>query len=511
MTRICLTVPTTHGRDVMRFTAVAPWGARPIRSLILGVLVLACSGCGQPPDHTNPQREERGATREVSRPVRVAVVDDPPFAEVLQRQWTARTENELELKPMTGDELEQCRRLDADIVIYPAASLGTLIDRDLIIPPSESLWTDASYDQFDLFELQRNAQVRWGQQLYAFSFGSPVLVLMYRADLFAEQGLDPPSTWEAYQSVVATLRRGESGAPESDSWTPVCEPLAAGWAAKTLLARAAPYASHPSQFSVLFDYITMEPLIAGPPFVRALKELVAANQESELDLTQVTPQVARRRLLTGETAMALSWPTHATVGAEPIDSESVEPTSGVEIAFAELPGSLSAYNFGEEEWTPHDEAGPVRVPLIGIAGRLGAVTRQARQPQRAAKILALLTGPEWSDRLSPSSAHTTLFRESHVDAPTLWTDPVLTRESSENYAAVTRESQNRPIHVASVRIPGWRRYLQALDTAVYAALAEDSSAQAALDDAAEAWAAITDELGVDSQREAYTRSLGLEP
>ncbi|MFO7906496.1 MAG: ABC transporter substrate-binding protein [Planctomycetota bacterium] len=490
----------------MQFAAVSAWVTRPITYVVLGVFVLAAFGCGRNPD---PKQGIRPKTGRVSGPVRVTVVDDAPFAKVLQRQWAARTDNELELKQMTGDELEQRRRLDADIVIYPASSLGTLVHRGLIAPPSDSIWTEANYDQFDVFDLQRNAQVRWGKQLYAFSFGSPAFVLMYRADLFAQQGLDPPGTWEEYQSLVTKLRRAELGESEpsgSDPWTPVCEPLAAGWAAKTLLARAAPYASHPSQFSVLFDYITMEPLIAGPPFVRALKELVDANQESQLDVRKVTPEMARRRLLSGETAMALSWPSGA-----PIDSEPVDMPSGIEIAFAELPGSRSAYNFGEQEWSSHDEKGPVRVPLIGIAGRLGSVTRQARQPQRAAKILALLTGPEWSDRLSPSSPHTTLFRESHVDSPTLWTDRVLTRESSENYAAVARATQNRPIHVASVRIPGWRRYLQALDAAVYAALAGESSAQAALRDAAEAWAALTDELGLDSQREAYTRSLGLEP
>ncbi|MFW6170049.1 MAG: ABC transporter substrate-binding protein [Planctomycetota bacterium] len=490
----------------MQFAAVSAWVTRPIKYTVLGVLVLALFGCGRNPDPGQPKRPK---TRRGSGPVRVTVVDDASFAQVLQRQWSARTETELEIKQMTGDELEQRRRLDADIVIHPAASLGTLVQRGLITAPSKSIWTDANYDQPDIFDLQRNAQVRWGKQLYAFSFGSPLFVLMYRADLFAQHGLEPPGTWEEYQSLVKELGRiqpGEGGVVESDSWTPACEPLAAGWAAKTLLARAAPYASHPSQFSVLFDYITMEPLIAGPPFVRALKDLMAANQESQLDLTKVTPEIGRRRLLAGETAMALGWPSHATV-----DSEPVEMDSGIEIAFAELPGSLSAYNFGEQEWTRHDATGPVRVPLIGVDGRLGAVTQQARRPQRAAEILALLTGPEWSDRLSPSSPHTTLFRESHVESPTLWTDRVLTRESSENYAAVASASQNRPMHVASLRIPGWRRYLQALDTAVYAALAGESSAQAALRDAAQAWAALTDELGVDAQRDAYTRSLGLEP
>ena len=48
-----------------------------------------------------------------------------------------------------------------------------------------------------------------------------------------------------------------------------------GWAGIVLLARAAPYATHPSNYSKLFSIETMEPLVDGPPFVRALEELVA--------------------------------------------------------------------------------------------------------------------------------------------------------------------------------------------------------------------------------------------
>lgn len=479
----------------------------PVALLLSAALLATLFGCGQAPDPGEEEKDSKAA--KVSRPVRVMVVDDEPFAKMLQRQWSARTQQKLVLKQISREELEDRTRLTADIVIYPPDLLGTLAQRGLIAPPPESVWANGDYDQTDVFDLQRNAQVRWGDQLYAFSFGSPLLVLMYRADLFAEAELEPPGTWDEYQSLAEKLDRSGLGdlAPSNDRvWTPLCEPLAAGWAGKTLLARAAPYASHPSQFSVLFDYTTMQPLIGGPPFVRALKELVAANQLGPEEATEITPKIARRRLLAGETAMALGWPSHAMSEAEPF-----EVRDGIEIGFAELPGSTTAYNFGEEEWTEHEQQGPVRVPLIGVAGKLGSVTWNARQPRDAAEIVMLLTGPEWSERLSPVSPDTTLFRESHVRTPELWTDQGLTLESSAIYAEVAMTGQSRPIDVPSIRIPGWQQYLQALDKAVYAALSGEQSAAEALAEAAQSWTAITAELGVDSQREAYTRSLGLEP
>ena len=54
-------------------------------------------------------------------------------------------------------------------------------------------------------------------------------------------------------------------------------------------------------------------------------------------------------------------------------------------------------------------------------------------------------------------------------------------------------------------------YIAALDQAVHAARSGAQTPQEALTETAEAWTALSQELGLESQREAYTRSLGLEP
>lgn len=470
------------------------------------VLLVALAGCQNDPREKEPTA---ALPEQVSRPVRVIVVDDPPFAATLKRQWSARIQNELELLEMGVTELNDLERLGADIILYPSACLGTLAHGGLIAPPLQDVWNAPSYARQNVFMLQRNVEVSWGEQLYAFSFGSPQLVLMYRADVFAEQKLQPPRSWKEYARLARQLTRDQLGdlAPgEQQEWTPLCEPLAPGWAAKTLLARAASYASHPSQFSVLFDYATMEPLVNGPPFVRALEELVAASKLGPTEADHVTPETARQRLYEGATAMALSWPTRATTDAGPLALG-----DGVEIGFAELPGSQEAYNFGDREWTEHDQEQPVHVPLIAVSGKLGSVARNARRPREAAEILALLTGRDWSELLSPASRQTTLFRDSHVLNPSLWTDSALPPETSEAYAELVASTQSRPLYVFAPRLPGWQRYLDALDEAVTAAVKGEVSPADALASTAQQWAAITAELGKESQRKAYTRSLGLEP
>ncbi|MHB8862291.1 MAG: hypothetical protein ACYC6N_07800 [Pirellulaceae bacterium] len=491
----------------MRPICVSLAGSHLRIALTITLLIAGSSGCR----HASDPTVARNAPKAKPSRVRVIVVDDGPFAAVLERQWKARIDNELQLQQLTLAELESARRLPADLIFYPSACLGGLVERDLIVPPSAEAWEDVQYAARDVFELQRRVEGQWGEQIYAFSFGSPQLILMYRADLFAALKLPVPQTWQEYAELMPRLARDQLGtaAPPADRpWSATIEPLDEGWGAKTLLARAAAYASHPSQFSTLFDYETMRPLIAGPPFERALDELVAAAQHGPADWHK-TPETARRALLAGETAIALTWPSRATSDGQPLPV-----AEGIQIDFAELPGSDKVYDFAEKIWTPQrDETddSAMHVALLATAGRLGSVTKDARRPREAAGILALLSGREWSSRISPSSPATTLFRQSHLKNPELWTDPGLAREASHRYAEVVRASQTRTTYMFCLRIPGRQQYLAALDQAVLEAREGTKTSAVALAEAVEAWNTITEQLGVARQKAAYTRSLGLEP
>jgi ABC-type glycerol-3-phosphate transport system substrate-binding protein len=81
-----------------------------------------------------------------------------------------------------------------------------------------------------------------------------------------------------------------------------------------LLARAAAYAKHRDNYSALFNIETMEPLVAGPPFVQALEELVATAKSGPADPFHYDPSKARAAFWRGECGIMLSWPTAADQG-----------------------------------------------------------------------------------------------------------------------------------------------------------------------------------------------------
>lgn len=476
-------------------------------SAALGLLLC---GCPRPVEQAAPP--ETSPTHQP--PLRVLVVDDAGLAMAVERQWRARAEGEIEVRQLSTAELLDPRRkrLAADAVIYPAGLIGELAERELIVPISDDVLGSPEFARRDIFDLLRQAEMTWGERTFAVPFGSPQLTLLYRRDIFEKLGLQPPKSWAQYREAAARLAHrealGDLASAEPAAWHGTVEPWGPGWAGQVLLARAAAYARHRNYFSALFDSDTMEPLIAGPPFVKALEELVATAPSSPSDAVTYGPAEARRELLAGRCAMALTWPSHADADGA---GDGVKEVPSVALAVAELPPSSQVYHPGEAQWLPRENGETGYVPLLSVAGRLGSVTKGAAQTQVALKLLLRLCSSEWSEQISPFSPETTVYRTSQLKQARAWVDASLEPAVAEQYAELVKQTQRRRLWLFSVRIPGRTRYLAALDQAVQRALRGEQPAAECLQAAAEQWRAITQALGVESQQQAYARSLGILP
>lgn len=475
-------------------------------SFALACCALALSAC--PWSKPDSQTGKSNAEPKPIGVVRLLVVDDLPLAEAITRQWQARAEGELEIKNVTSEELVALKKFSADAIIYPSGLLGELAERELVVPVPKDVIADEQFDRPDLLPNSGQREVTWGTTVYAVSLGSPQLVILYRADLFEQLKLDPPETWADYQAAAEKLSDrallGNRVPPSGTPWNGACEPLGPGWEGQTLLARAAAYAKHPDQYSTLFNMKTMEPLIAGPPFVKALKELAAAAKLGPGDANSFSPHDVRREFLAGHCGLALTWPTAARSEAK------LESKSDVATRISELPGSQEVYNFPQSKWEKLSTE-TVRVPLLATAGRLGSVTKESRRGKQAFNVLVWISGREWSSQIASQSRDTTLFRHSHLAAPQGWVDSSLDPESAGQYSKAVEQANQRSGWLSSPTLPGRARYLAALDKAVQSVLTEKATPVDALNAAAEEWRAITADFGVDKQRIAYQRSLGIDP
>jgi ABC-type glycerol-3-phosphate transport system substrate-binding protein len=284
------------------------------------------------------------------------------------------------------------------------------------------------------------------------------------------------------------------------------------------LARAAAYAKERDNYTTLFDEKSLEPAIAGPPFVRALEELVAAVKLGPVDSLDFDPAAVRDEFWKGSTALAISWPsgaasaTRGTSKQHPLaPGPSPEKQEGsLSLAgFAELPGAAEVYRPSSASWEPRSDDAGQSVPLLGVAGRVGVVRAESEHADAAFEFLLWLTDPQWGSQIFAASPATTLFCRGQVASPGAWVESNASATAARQYAEQTAETLSRRQFLASLRIPGWAEYLAALDEAVQAAVRGKQKPAEALKAAAEKWRETSQRLGVERQRAAYMHSLGL--
>jgi ABC-type glycerol-3-phosphate transport system substrate-binding protein len=479
------------------------------RFAVLGLLAITV-GCGG-----DKKADEGGQTAEKELPwkgvkVRLVVAADSHLAEAIGRlkgEWRATTGAELEVSEVAETELVDDKGTDA--VIYPAYELGLLVERDAVRPLPDSELTNPAVAWEEIFEADKTHDASWGSTAYGFPFGSPTLVCCYRKDLLQKLGREAPTTWSDYEELASLLADNKDAA---GTWAGTIEPLAGGWAGFTLLVRAASSAKHRNHYSTLFDMESMEPLIAGPPFVRALDELISAKRYMPAEALETSPERAHEALVTGCCGMALTWTSAAfSAGREDgaSDGRSGGATHDLSIGFAVLPGSSQSFNPKTGQWDARRSDEPLFVPLVGASGRLGSVTKTSSQPEAAFQLLGWLSGSQWSERVSTTSGETTLFRKSQVKAARPWADPRIDEAGTEEYAETVERALGSADFFGAPRIAGRKRYLAALDEAVRSAVAGKQTSEEALGAAAGEWRKITAELGLDQQRAVYRRSLGL--
>jgi ABC-type glycerol-3-phosphate transport system substrate-binding protein len=445
-----------------------------LRAALLCAAVVALSGCPKPADR--PAKSDSAASLQGTS-LRLLVVGDDAMAvaaEGLRGEWEGQTGSML--------SIVRAAKLDAaslepkpDAVVLPvellpaAAASGGFAElpRPLIDdgdvgevkahtgdpPKARKAWTG-------VYSALKLRPARWGTKTVAVPLGSPTLVCYYRPDLLDRIGAKPPRTWADYRKAVEALsdraKLGPAAPPEGKPWSGAYEPLGPGWAGWTLIARAAPYAAHRAHYSVLFHIDSMEPLIDGPPFVRALTELVEAAKFSPPDARQSDPAAARRAFWQGRCATALTWPTAADKSVDNAAEKSdLLKGEAPPVGVCELPGSVDVYTLDSKAWETRREGEDTRVTVLGMAGRVGVVPAGANSVSGGARLLLWLADDPWNRQIGPVSPQSTMIRTSDEKAARVWVEKPMSAKGATDYASVTHKNFMRSQVMLALRMPGW--------------------------------------------------------
>lgn len=354
----------------------------------------------------------------------------------------------------------------------------------------------------------------WGDTAYMVPIDGDRHYLQYRRDLLADPGfaaefrkqtgrkLEVPQTWPELQQVARFFHGRKTAAGDMISGiaeVTVSDALLGNY----FIKRAAPYAKHPQvKGGFYFDLETMEPLINTPGWVAALEDFVAAQDLYPKGGQTMSFFDAIKTFGRGNVVFSDSWDDPFV--------EAMEPGNPLrnKVAATLSPGSRKAWNRRTGKW---DDFPDVNYAPYIVYGWTSGVAKSSRHKQAAFDFLGFYANKKNHQAdLHVGRYGMNPFRRSDLDAR-LWVekagwDPAVARSYVQ-----TLESQSRSTNrVLDLRIHRGQEYVYLLSVGVYRAITGRESPQAALDEVARRWKALTQRVGVDRQREAYRHVVRFE-
>ncbi|MDR1385359.1 MAG: ABC transporter substrate-binding protein [Planctomycetaceae bacterium] len=433
------------------------------------------------------------------------VIGDAEIAKKINQvagTWEELTQASLIVEEMSIEQLlADSDKPKADAVVCPIQLQATLVAKGYPAAISSEVHLSVPDDVWsDLLDTYKHKLSKFGPEEMFIPFGSQFFVCYYRVDLLQKLGAEPPKTWEDYENLQKNLQEANS-----PNWRASLEPTAPGWAAKSLLARAASYVTHRDYYSTVFDAKTMKPLIAAEPFVRALTEMCNANP---LDVPRLSPSEVRSAFWQGKAALAITYPTSAEDSAP---TEQLLPKqSEFKAGIAMIPGSLKAFNPEKKIWDDRWRDEPSQIPTL-ISGHVGMISAETSEPASMLKLLLWLSGEEWGTEVFASSPQSGIGRNSEVRQTSRWVEKEILRDQSVQlqYVTVLNSHWKRDAVFVFPPLPGYEEYMNVLDREVRETIDGKKEPQAALNSVADEWQKITEKYGIESQQKWYRRCCGM--
>ena len=141
--------------------------------------------------------------------------DPSPSYEVVQDYMEQNPNVSFDIRTVPFSEIDstQLASMEAgqgpDILIVNSVTIGSFIDRGYLIPMNELI--DASgYDTSDIFEGMMKAAV-FNDLIFGLPIDTGTRLLYWNKAMFAEAGLEPPTTWDELMDVAVEMADPENG------------------------------------------------------------------------------------------------------------------------------------------------------------------------------------------------------------------------------------------------------------------------------------------------------------
>lgn len=464
--------------------------------ILLPLTLITILGCGGNEESEAPQNTEPQRVRKIT--LDVLILDDQVYGKELVRQFSSRRNGTANVTEMSWEDFANGGYQAAeehDLLVYPSWRLGELAARGLIEPITENNSSMDEQRERSLLIFDRNQAVNWGDQEVAVSLGQSAWVALYRADVLKKLKAEVPQDWKAFDRLAAEIVELE----DASLPTQIGFPLKGHWATKSLMLRVAAAIRIPGKYSSIFDVSTMEPLIDTEPFIEALRSL---QKQTDSVAEPQTPESILADFVKGDLAIAVV----------PINRHWLDSEGDVEFPATELgpvPGWQEMYDPARESWITPASQSTLSVPLAGSTGMLASASAKSKQIRNATEVMTWMTEKKIGAILSSESPNTGMSRKVDLANPGRWLGDRLPARNASQFVDYINDLNGSRRILFFMRIPDADQYLEVLDEAVRQAVFENANAVEVLAAAALAWSQITDELGLETQKEAFRKSVGL--
>ncbi len=427
-------------------------------------------------------------------------VDEVPFAELFQKlltDWATGTNS-------------------IDVGVFASGWAVELVDGGLVEDLTDYVANDDKIDVDDIAPYFREYNQKIGGKTYLITVDGDFQMLYYRRDVLEELGLEPPKTWDDYMAVAGAAHgKDMNGDGEPDFGSCIFKKRNAQSYFAIMSMAAGFVQTQGTGQGIFFDPETMTPKVNNQAWAEAFRVYKATGEFGPPDELNHDIGDTRGLVQSGRCALVIDWGDIGPLSIDPAGA-AIKDKMGAVI----MPGTPRVLDEASgdlvdctPEICPHAIDGVNHAPFAAFGGWAGAINAKADDTVKQAAYDFL----SYVNQAAQSNVDVTIgwtgynpYRNSQLDNLDNWIDAGFSPEFAENYLGAIKDSLNSPNMASDIRIPGAQQYTGVvLDRELARFLADEITAEQAVENIEAGWEEITEDFGRDSQATMYKLSLGI--
>ena len=401
-------------------------------------------------------------------------------------------------------------------IVFAPQWMGDYITPGYLEDLTDKVKADKNLQWDDIVPFFRDFSATYQGKIYTIPLDGDFQMLYYRKDLFQENNMQPPESWDDYLKAAAFFNGKDLNGDGTPDFGSCISKKRAAQGFQMFWSFAGGFLqTQGTSEGAFFDVNGFKPLTNNEAMAKALDIYKETTQYGPPDELNMDVGDTRTAFITGRCALSIDW---GDIGTLAIDK--TQSTVEDKVGSAIIPGTKEVLDRAtgklvacDQTTCPNAVNGVNHGPFAAFGGWSGAINAhaEAKAKEVAYQFLAFVGQPSNANvDVTIGKTGFNPYRTSQFSNTDLWVKAGMSEAAAKDYLGAIEASLKNPNMVLDLRVPQNQRYQQVvLDQALSQFLAGEITNAQAMQQITDGWEAITDELGRDKQLAAYEASLGV--